>query len=468
MSAKTMGARPAAKHKKVYFIYYRKTDHKPFYFDSSTQTTTWRYPTDGTVYDPATKKPIQAPPMPMIKPNRRATVAVTHRRMPVPAEWIPTRFGADQTSNTIDELAAQQFRPVKGMDAKELASFTTKKLSAALLASADKSASKKAAKLFKMVTDYIGVGDAKKPVTIDEITAFACESECVDELYAQILKMSNGVPDPQVEAVARLLAAVSAVHLPSPELVPFVRSQIARLTKVDKVMSMMMFAYFRFNALADSGVSRFEGVRARDLIVACDVATAQYGVSLYENMWNQRKNHPGLPIPYILIYMHRMLVEKKCMSTQGIFRLPGNLGLVKQLIVEANTKDDGYLEAAAVNDVGSFYKQWFRDIPGGLLDKEHTEKLLTAKKETYVALANSLQMLHRNVLMHLIGFLRELATHSDVTMMGESNLAMVFGPNIIHSGKDDDPLMASKVTSTSSGFISTLIAEWDVSPIYPM
>ena len=453
--------RPPKKHKKVYFIYYRKRDNKPFYFDAREHTTQWRYPTDGVVYDPATKKPIPAPEI----PNRRATVVPMVRRPPIPTEWIPAGLSADADSNTIEDLAAQLFRPVKGMDTKELASFSTKKPTSGLLASLDKNAGKKALKLFKMVLDYIGVGDSKKPPTITEITSFANESSLIDELYAEILKQSNDVPEPHLESTSTLLASICPVYLPSPELIPFVRSQLARMAKIDKIRTTMMRAYFRFTALVHLGAApRFEGIPSNDIMNA----PMQYGVSLYENMWNQRNTHRSLPIPHILVYCQRMLVEKGCASTEGIFRLPGNMKLVEQLIGEANQKDDGYLATASVNDVGSFYKQWFREIPGGLVDNEHTQRLLVTRKEEFVALADSLEELHRNVLMNLIGFLRELATHKAVTKMDEANLSMVFGPNIIDSGNVENPMKMAAMSSTSRDFIATLISEWDVSPIYPL
>ena len=471
--------RPPSKPQKVYFVYYRKPDNKPFYLDAHDQTTTWRFPTDGVVYDPVTKKPVkrtqQVSPS-MIRMGRRATASpasistlMTEMRAEkdLEIEWIPPTLEPDSHKNTPEEMAEKFFKLGKGADATELAKFQPKKISAGLLSSLDKSHTKKAVKMFKMILQYIGIEERKKPVMIDDIMAFANENGLIDELYAQIIKESHSAPEKQIDLVARLLAVVSAVQLPSPDLVPFIRSQIARMSNIERVRSMMVFAYFRFNALVDSGVSHFHQCRGRDLAIACDVATLKYGVSLYEVMWNQRKNHPGLPIPYILLYTHRVLMEKECTKTQGIFRLPGNMGLLEQLIVDANQSDEGYLEAALVNDVGSFYKRWFRDIPGGLINRERTEQLLKTKKDAFVEFADALEPLHRNVLMHLIGFLRELAKYSETTMMDEANLAMVFGPNIICADEDADPLLVSRLSSTSSGLISALIERWDVSSIYP-
>ena len=472
--------RPPSKPQKIYFVYYRKPDNKPFYLDAHDQTTSWRFPTDGVVYDPETKKPIkrtQPSVAGMVRMGRRATISpaslsnlVTEMRAEkaeVAIEWIPPNFERDGDVNTPEEMAAQLFKVGKGAEADEIAKFQAKKITTGLLASLDKAHGKKAGSMFKMILRYIGIKEPKKPVMIDDIIAFARENGLVDELYAQIVKESNGPPEKQVELVARLLAVVSAVLMPSAELVPFVRAQIVRMSRVDRVRMMMVFAYFRFNALVDSGISRFERCRGRDLAMACDVSTLQYGVSLYEVMWNQRKNHPGLPVPYILIYTQRVLMEKECTSTQGIFRLPGNMSLLEQLICDANQSEEGYLEQALVNDVGSFYKRWFRDIPGGLISKERTEVLLKTKKEAFVEFADALEPLHRNVLMHLIGFLRELAKFSATTMMDEANLAMVFGPNIIHANEDADPLLVSRLSSTSSSLISALIENWDVSSIYP-
>ena len=68
--------------------------------------------------------------------------------------------------------------------------------------------------------------------------------------------------------------------------------------------------------------------------------------------------------------------------------------------------------------------------------------------------------------MYLIGFLHELSLTSNDTMMGVSNLSMVFAPNLINSS--NNPSFNAKITSAATHLISVLIETWDTSPIYPL
>jgi hypothetical protein len=154
-------------------------------------------------------------------------------------------------------------------------------------------------------------------------------------------------------------------------------------------------------------------------------------------------------------------------QTEGLFRLPGNKTVFDGLRDRTNEGRGLAVEGAHANDIGSLYKLWLRMVPGRLFDQMTALSLL--ERTDYVAIADRLPVLERNVLKHLIGFLRFAATFSAVTKMDTGNLGMVFGPNILAdlpTGTDQKRM--SDCWNAGKLLIIALINEWDVTECYPL
>jgi hypothetical protein len=461
----------------TYYLYRRKTDGRPFFFNAELGTTTWRFPTDGEVFDPLTQLRVEAwdvsakpgdgkppkaadapaaPPTPP-RPARSASpppspILLGH---PHPRLHIHPSIELDAKLNRFENFPG--FR-AKGTSPADLARFQTSKISKPLLASTEKSSSKAATAMFNSLLAF---AQKSKPVSLDSLVELG-RTLC-DELWAQVVKQSNGCPPDVLREMMKLILVLSSKIPPSSALLPFIRSHIARLAQSAKEMH---FAYIRLDALVSPGTKLFVQCPCEDIVCAPHACKMQFGVSIYEAMWNQQAAHPEWPFPYLLWYAERTFLEKGCRSTVGIFREVGNMQGLTAIIAAANAGDDGYLADAALNDVGSFYKRWFRDIPGGLLTEAMTAELLDLMPDDFIMFANGLDTLRRNILMHLIGFLRELKDFAEETKMNMANLAMVFGAAIL----DSESIPTSKLAEVShrmSFFITALAEKWDVSAVYP-
>ena len=63
--------------------------------------------------------------------------------------------------------------------------------------------------------------------------------------------------------------------------------------------------------------------------------------------------------------------------------------------------------------------------------------MLTKDQNELPQLVSRIRETERRVLKYLMIFLNELSKHSDITLMEVSNLAIVFGPNIIRRTTDN-------------------------------
>jgi hypothetical protein len=449
----------------TFYLYRRASDQRPFYFDAQKETTSWRPPVFGNVFDPDT--------LALIPPNELPPSASSRRHRPrtqYATLYIPPSIDTDASRDSLEDFAAAHFRPVKGLSNAELVKFSPKKLGAPLLASLAKASTKKALAMFESLLIYSKSVPSKKPVTLEQMVEFSNDPSLFlrGEFYAQLLKQLNGCPDEAQLPLIDLLTVLTSATVPPPELIPFVRAELARLAKRSRetVADRFVFAYVRFLHITSTPDNPFKPLPPAKLVAAATGATGQFGLTLYETMWNQRIRHPNLPIPHILHYTESVFWAKQCEHQVGIFRKPGNMQLVETFIKRANAEDIGFLEEGEPDDIGSFYKKWFRDIPGGLLNAEKTKELYKLKRGQFVEFAEKLEPLVRNVLKHLIGFLKQVSITAEETMMDVQNLAMVFGPGLVCEGDAADPAMARGL-QTASNCIQELIVGWDVSEMWP-
>jgi hypothetical protein len=449
----------------IFYLYHRQPDGRPFYLNAAKETTSWRPPLSGMVYNPETLAVIPREELPSSKSKRKHRPRVQYVNL-----HLPPSVETDAARNTLDDLASSHFRPVKGVSNAELTKFHTKKISAPLLAAVAKASTKKAVAMFESLLIYAKTISSKKPITLQQMVEFANDPSLIlkGEFYVQLLKQLNGCPVDAQALLLDLLTVITSTTVPPPEIIPFVRSELARLVKraPESLKDRFNFAYVRFLHISSASENPFKPIPTKTLVSAATTATNQFGVTLYETMWNQRTRHPNMPFPYILHYTETVFWAKQCEHQVGIFRKPGNMQLVDTLIKRANTDDVGFLQEAEPDDVGSFYKKWFRDIPGGLVNADRTKELYRLKRGQYIEFADSLEPLVKNVLKHLIGFLKQVAVTAEETMMDVQNLAMVFGPGLVCEGNAADPAMA-KGLQVASNCIQELIGGWDVSDMLP-
>jgi hypothetical protein len=139
-------------------------------------------------------------------------------------------------------------------------------------------------------------------------------------------------------------------------------------------------------------------------------------------------------------------------NEQGIFRVPGEGELVKKLKDEVNKEamrpDTDFTrlgwKKAQVAEVASLFKLFFREMPDSLLQHELYDCFISVfgmpvehRAHVLSRVICLLEPERVRILESLLIFLRELAKHSEKTLMNTHNLAIVFAPNILRSGTDN-------------------------------
>ena len=187
-------------------------------------------------------------------------------------------------------------------------------------------------------------------------------------------------------------------------------------------------------------------------------------------MWRQKAEFPHLPFPYIIYTLIHQIKAKNGFQTKGLFRISGNLKFVNDFSKELGiSKDFESISEIDLNDACSLLKQWFRDLETPLIPYEIAIELEKPNyREKCVDYANQLPKSHKYTLMYLVGFLKDALQYSDKTAMQVTNLAIVFGPNLLQlqdSRKDQRTM--TRYATLGNDILVELVNKWDTSEIYP-
>ncbi|XP_054244536.1 rho GTPase-activating protein 36 [Indicator indicator] len=147
-------------------------------------------------------------------------------------------------------------------------------------------------------------------------------------------------------------------------------------------------------------------------------------------------------------------IETHGLQTVGIFRVGSSKRRVQQLREEFDQGLDVFLdEQQSVHDVAALLKEFLRDMPDPLIPRELYSPFLSTASMEGPAQLGTLQLLlfllppcHSDTLHRLLSFLSQVAQHAQSSRgpdgqeipgnkMTASNLATVFGPNILQKEK---------------------------------
>ncbi|XP_059151368.1 rho GTPase-activating protein 17-like isoform X1 [Physella acuta] len=186
----------------------------------------------------------------------------------------------------------------------------------------------------------------------------------------------------------------------------------------------------------------------------------------------------GMPLEEHLRLMCRdiALVLEACILTlletgmeeEGLFRIAGAAIKLKKLkaCFDANTVDMEEFSTDPHTIAGAL-KQYLRELPEPLLTFALHDDFLKAaslpqdqRLQTLWTLINKLPKANYNNFRYLIKFLSKLAEKSDINKMKPSNIAIVIGPNLLWSEKNNAPNMLT--TGTVSAIIEAIVthADW--------
>ena len=343
----------------------------------------------------------------------------------------------------------------------ELVSYSPNPITKPLLSQVPKNAVKLAILTFKQILDYINNRDETHLLIVLTLSG---HHELIDEVYFQIIKQTYNCPERGILMHAwDLLLIISTIFPASLEAQDTIKSYLYQQSQsYDRQVAIIaQFTLIRFSSRCTiAEIPELDAKYINDIPNHPQTTTAVFGVSLYEIMWGQRRTNPRCPLPYFLVQMSEALIKTGGTHTEGIFRKPGNMKRVHEMMEQANRGIDVFTFANPY-DISSLYKEWFRDLVDPLVPFDmmfSIENCLINHKA--VEFAEQLPGLHAITLAYLIGFLQEMAKYENETKMSISNYAMVFAPNIVFVQNKED-------LELSRRFIFQLINDWDVSSIYP-
>ncbi|XP_014681640.1 PREDICTED: rho GTPase-activating protein 44-like isoform X3 [Priapulus caudatus] len=153
-------------------------------------------------------------------------------------------------------------------------------------------------------------------------------------------------------------------------------------------------------------------------------------------------------------------------SEEGLFRIAGSAAKIKKLRAEfdSGTPD---LTDYDIHCVCGALKLYLRILPEPLLTFTHYDEWMNANRledpdkrlQALWTVCNKLPRCNYNNFKYLIKFLAKVAAESDLNKMTPSNIAIVFGPNLIYADNNDG--MNVHTSGQQSLIIETFISHAD-------
>ncbi|XP_027557378.1 rho GTPase-activating protein 25 isoform X1 [Neopelma chrysocephalum] len=194
---------------------------------------------------------------------------------------------------------------------------------------------------------------------------------------------------------------------------------------------------------------------------------AVFGQRLAETMaYEQKFGQPQVPI---LVQKCAEFIREHGLSEEGIFRLPGQDNLVKQLrdAFDAGERPS-FDRDTDVHTVASLFKLYLRELPEPVVPWTQYEDFLLCgqaldadETKGHQELLKQLSLLPRdnyNLLSYICRFLHEIQLNSSVNKMSVDNLATVIGVNLIRP-KIEDPATIMRGTPRVQKVMTVMISD---------
>lgn len=376
---------------------------------------------------------------------------------------------------------------------------------------------------FKLIQQYMGdrlvpdrkdfVQSNKESIAFDLITRACQRHELRDEIYVQLCRQTTDNPRKSSLAAGFELMACCLCYFPpsikfSPYLASFLTNSPLRDAPVtcpedDEALSLMNHCYKLLVKVR--GVHMAEGsghcgsgtiycrkpVTPKELEMVGDAIDRRFvgifGESVESLMELQRKRWPEKRLPWILTTLCEAITKMGGASIEGIFRIAADtdeLSFIKLVIDCINfdlLDDDGDIlellnhnsdEPVDVHVFACLLKQWFRSLKEPIVPSELYEMCLEKAGNAHEAtsiIMNQLPKANKVILAYLISFLQVFSApeNSNATKMDDSNLSMIWAPNLLRSNQPNPlsshPSVIFENTRKEMTFIRTLIQSLDTS-----
>jgi hypothetical protein len=193
-----------------------------------------------------------------------------------------------------------------------------------------------------------------------------------------------------------------------------------------------------------------------------------FGETLEDIMEQQKKEEGSeLEVPSILVFLSDSILKLNGSTTEGIFRVPGDVDSVSELRYQVEKKNFDLNGCTDPHVPASLLKLWLRELAEPLIPAfAYDECIEIGKKECdenvsvlALELIESLPEINRLVIDYMINFLKIIARpeNQKYTKMTLANLAMVFAPNFLRC-PSDNPQTIFENTKHEQAFIRISIA----------
>jgi hypothetical protein len=141
---------------------------------------------------------------------------------------------------------------------------------------------------------------------------------------------------------------------------------------------------------------------------------SMFGNTLEEVMELQKEDHPHLEVPWVIVELTETILRLRGPSTQGIFRIPGDIDEVNALKIHI---EKGKSVPPTVTDPhipASLLKLWFRELENPLIPENYYQHCIDNFNDigNALSLADSLPPLNRSVFMYIIRFLQVILSYT--------------------------------------------------------
>jgi hypothetical protein len=510
---------------RTYYAYFDRHTRYFFYLNAEDGTRTWFYPTDGYVYEPTTLRPVYPPGSSLRwedgdygadkdEPQAISAPNVTSLNGPSTSAYSPEEVASPVAEATAETPVAEE------PERSALATLEQGITAVISQFSGGKTYRDFASQTFKgkaveqnLVCPRVTTGEPLLPTIkakeeiraarelskqvlmyvhspIDDISKCPCigavyqrldgHRGLVDEMYCQAMRVLFKQENPSVLMKGlHVMLLLVTFFPPSAMLREPVATFLVGLQSKEGVQQAVAHAavicLFRLEAACtrSDNCYRFHKRDKKEIDMICTHATDDrilyWGTPLWEIFLKEQTKYPGSVVPRPIVGLAKALFEKGAETTEGIFRLPGSGTKVEDIIWKAENGKD-FITGFSIHDLASAFKNWYRDVPGGIVGSSEVKALMGAAKsegegKEFLMIANRLPPPNRFALMYLTGVLRRMQAASEKTKMTLDNLAMVFAPNVV--SMDGDPMSVQSQTIAAKMFIMSLIAQWNVSAVYP-
>ncbi|KAJ8361379.1 hypothetical protein SKAU_G00179040 [Synaphobranchus kaupii] len=222
-----------------------------------------------------------------------------------------------------------------------------------------------------------------------------------------------------------------------------------------------------FVLMANSQSEMEDWVKAIRRVIWAPFGGGIFGQRLEDTVQFERKF--GQRLAPLLVEQCVDFIREQGLDEEGLFRMPGQANLVKELQDAFDCGDKPLLNSNTdVHTVASLLKLYLRELPEPVVpfckyqDFLTCAQLLAKDEEAGIdelgKQVKTLPQANYNLLKYICKFLDEVQTHSGQNKMSVQNLATVFGPNILRP-EMEDPVSMMEGTSQVQHLMTVLIRE---------